>query len=327
MVGMKKLLSTLLVAFSVVVFCVACGFAQQVRVFPPPPPLQSPIAGAIDFHVHSAPDVFGRNLNDIEVARLAAAQGMRALVFKNHITSTADRAAMVKQAVPEIEAFGGITLNQAVGGINPTAVEWMYRMSGGRGKVVWLPTFDADHHLKTFNEPGEGIKVAKDGKVTPEMEAVLKIIARENLVLHTGHVSPEEVLLVIKRARELGVQNIAVTHAMADVPGLSLEQMKQAAAMGAYLEYVYLNHLMGPHAHLGWMRHWKQVSLGDLAKAVKVVGAAHFILSTDLGQSGNPTHPDGYAKMVIGLKGEGVSQADLDLMMKKNPAKLLGLDD
>jgi microsomal dipeptidase-like Zn-dependent dipeptidase len=103
--------------------------------------------------------------------------------------------------------------------------------------------------------------------------------------------------------------------------------MQEAAAMGAYLEYVYLNHLMGPHAHLGWMRHWKQVSLSDLAKAIKTVGAAHFILSSDLGQSGNPTHPDGYAKMVAGLKKAGVSQADLDLMMKKNPAKLLGLDN
>ena len=324
---MKHARSIFLVACNIVVFFAVHGLAQQVRVFPPPPPLQSPIAGAIDFHVHSAPDVFGRNLTDIEVARLAAAQGMRALVFKNHITNTADRAVLVSQAVPEIEAFGGITLNQAVGGINPAAVEWMFRMAGGRGKVVWLPTFDADHHLKTFNEPGEGIKVAKDGKVLPEMEAVLKIIARENLVLHTGHVSPEEVLLVIKRARELGVQNIAVTHAMADVPGLSLEHMKEAAAMGAYMEYVYLNHLMGPHAHQGWMQHWKQVSFSDLAQAVKAVGAAHFILSSDLGQSGNPTHPDGYAKMVAGLKAEGVSQADLDLMMKKNPAKLLGLDN
>jgi Family of unknown function (DUF6282) len=109
--------------------------------------------------VHSDPDVFGRSLNDFEVARLAVRMGMRALVFKNHVTGTADRAALVSQIVPGIEIYGGIVLNNAVGGLNPSAVEWMTRMSGGRGKVVWLPTFDADHHLKTFKEPGEGLTI------------------------------------------------------------------------------------------------------------------------------------------------------------------------
>lgn len=300
--------------------------SAEVRVFPPPPPLKSPIEGGIDFHVHSAPDVFGRNIDDTEVAQAAASQGMRAIVLKNHVTNTADRAALANKAVPGIEVFGGVVLNQALGGINPAAVEWMYRIAGGRGKVVWMPTFDADHHLKTFKEQGEGLKVAKGGKLLPETEEVLKVIARENLVLQTGHVSPEEVLLLIKRGKELGVKNMAITHAMADVPGLSMAQMKEAAAMGAYMELVFLNHLMGPHAHLGWMQHWKQISIADMAKAIKEVGAKHFILASDLGQTGNPIHPDGYKMLVGGLKKEGISQDDIDLMMKKNPAKLLGLN-
>jgi len=325
---MKKRLFGLLVIIAGLLFALAPTFAQlEVRVFPPPPPLESPIAGAIDFHVHAGPDVFGRSLTDLEVAKLAARFGMRGLVIKNHVTSTADRAFLVNQLVPEIEVFGGIALNRAVGGVNPDAVEWMYRMSGGRGKIVWLPSFDADHHLKTFNEPGEGLKVAEGSKVLPETEAVLKVIARENLILATGHVSPEEVLAVSKRAKELGVNYVVVTHAMADVPGLSIAQMKEAATMGAYLELIYLNHLMGPHAHLGWMRNWNQVSVSDMARAIKEIGAKHFILGTDLGQTGNPTHPDGLLKFVIGLKKAGIDQESLDLMMKKNPAKLLGLKD
>ncbi len=300
--------------------------AGEVRVFPPPPPAVSPIAGAIDFHVHSAPDVFGRSVSDFEIAEIAANAGMRALVLKNHVTSTAARAFLVNQVVPNIQLFGGITLNRAVGGINPDAVEWMFRMQGGRGKVVWLPTFDADHHLKTFKEPGEGLKVAEGGKVLPETEAVLKVIARENLVLNTGHVSPEETLAVIQKARELGVNNIVITHAMADVPGLSIAQLKEAAQMGAYIELVYLNHLMGPNAQLAWMRHWKQVSTEDMAKAIKEIGAEHFLLSTDLGQTGNPIHTDGYKAMIAGLKNAGITQAQLDMMMKTNPAKLLGLN-
>jgi hypothetical protein len=221
--------------------------------------------------------------------------------------------------------FGGIVLNQAVGGVNPQAVEWMARMSGRFGKVVWLPTIDADNHLKTFHEPGTGLKVAVDGKVTPEAEAVLKIIARENLVLETGHVSPEEILAVIRRGTELGVRNMLVTHPMAEVPNLSTEQMKEVARLGGYLELDFVNHLMGPEAHLPWMRHWRRVSIKDMANAIREIGAEHIVLATDLGQTGNPTHPDGYLLLVQGLKQEGIADVELDRMMRKNPATLLGL--
>jgi Family of unknown function (DUF6282) len=150
--------------------------------FPPPPPKVSPAAGVIDMHVHSHPDVFGRNMDDIDVAQLAKARGMRGIVLKNHISETASRAALVMKVVPGVEVFGGIVLNKSVGGINPDAVEWMHRIYGSRGKVVWLPTFEADKHVKTLSKPDAvGLTVAPNGQVSPEMEAILKIIARENL--------------------------------------------------------------------------------------------------------------------------------------------------
>jgi hypothetical protein len=114
--------------------------------------------------------------------------------------------------------------------------------------------------MKHFGEKGAGLKVAIDGKVTPEAEAVLKVIARENLVLETGHVAPDEVLAVIRRGAELGVRNIVITHAMAEVPDLSFEQMKEAARLGAYIELDYINQLMGRDAHLPWLRAWHKVS-------------------------------------------------------------------
>lgn len=286
----------------------------------------NPIEGAVDFHVHSAPDAFARNISDIEVAELAARRGMRAIVLKNHITMTADRAALVNEVVPGIEVFGGVVLNNAVGGLNPAAVEVMATMSGGRGKVVWLPTRDAQHDIATFGKPGEGIRVAANGQVTPEMDAVLEKVAEHDLVLHTGHVSPEEIMAVIKRAKELGIDKIAVTHAMADAPGMSIEQMKQAAAEGAVLELVFLNDLMGPDAHLDWMHEWSRVSIADMAAAIKEVGPDHFILGSDLGQSGNPIHPDGYEMLVRGLEAEGIPSKDIQRMMSDNPARLLGLD-
>jgi hypothetical protein len=293
-----------------------------------PPPKMSPAQGAIDFHVHSEPDVFGRSMDDIDVAVLAKRKGMRGLVLKNHVTLTADRAVLVMKMVPGIEIFGGIVLNNSVGGINPAAVEWMHRMSGGRGKVVWLPTFDADMHVKTLVDPhASGIVVAPNGVVTPQLEAVLKIIARENLVLATGHIHAAEVMAVVKRARELGVKNILVTHALTNIPGLSLEQARQVAQLGGYIEYCYLQSMAGPDAQHPWMRHWSKVTLKDVAKVIVDIGAQHVVLSTDLGQHANMTHPDGMEDMITGLLKEGVSQGDIDLMVKKNPARLLGLEE
>jgi hypothetical protein len=301
--------------------------AQPVG-FPPPPPKTSPAQGTIDFHVHSEPDVFGRSMDDIDVAVLAKRKGMRGLVLKNHVTMTADRAVLVMKVVPGIEVFGGIVLNNSVGGINPAAVEWMQRMSGGRGKVVWLPTFDSDKHVKTLVDPkGSGIVVAPGGVVTPQVEEVLKIVARENLVLATGHIHAAEVMAVVKRARELGVKNILITHALTNIPGLTMDQARDVARMGAYIEYCYMQSMTGPDAQHAWMKHWDRVTLKDVAKVVREIGPQHVVLSTDLGQHAMMTVPDGMEDMIAGLLKEGLPQADIDLMVKKNPARLLGLED
>jgi hypothetical protein len=307
------------------VFLVALAHAQVG--FPPPPPKVSPAAGVIDMHVHSHPDVFGRSMDDIDVATLAKAKGMRGIVLNYHVVTTADRAALVMKVVPGIEVWGGIVLNKAVGGINPAAVEWMHRMYGGRGKIVWLPTFDSDKHIKTLvNKDASGLVVAPNGQVTPELEEVLKIIARENLVLATGHVHAEEVLAVTKRATELGIKNIIVTHGLTNIPGLTMEQAKEAAANGAIIEVCYLQFMTGPNAPYAWMKHWSEVSGKFVAEAVKQIGAKNIVLSTDLGQQGMMTHPDGIENMIAAVRAAGVSDSDIDLMLRKNPAQLLGVN-
>jgi len=147
--------------------------AAQVRVFPPPPPAVSPIEGLIDFHNHCAPDVFGRAVDDDEMAQLYMARKMEAVVLKNHVALTADRAWLVRKHNPGIKAFGGITLNGAAGGLNPEAVQWMWRMQGGYGRVVWLPTFDADNHVKHFKAAPEGTHVLRpEGKALPAAGAL-----------------------------------------------------------------------------------------------------------------------------------------------------------
>jgi hypothetical protein len=232
----------------------------------------------------------------------------------------------VMKVVPGIEVFGGIVLNNAVGGINPAAVEWMHRFYGSRGKVVWLPTFESDKHVKTFGKPdAKGLVVAPGGKVTPEMEAVLKIIARENLLLATGHVHPEEVIAVVKRGKELGVKNMIITHALTNVPGLTWDQAKEVTRNGAVLEVCYLQFQAGPNAPLEFLKHWNQVGAKHVAQAIKEVGVQNIVVSTDLGQSANMNHPDGVETAIGAMKREGISDGDIDWMMRRNPARLLGL--
>lgn len=317
---MKKLLGISIALFA------TQAFAQAG--FPPPPPRVSPAAGVIDMHVHSHPDVFGRNMDDIDVAQLAKARGMRGILLKNHVAETASRAALVMKVVPGIEVFGGVVLNKAVGGINPDAVEWMHRTYGGRGKVVWLPTFESDKHVKTLSKPDAvGLTVAPNGQVSPQMEAILKIIARENLVLATGHVHPEEILAVVKRGRELGVKNMLVTHGLTNVPGLTMAQAKQVVDMGGVIEVCFLQFRAGPNAPLAFLTHWTQINAKHVAQAVKELGARGLVISSDLGQSANMTHPDGIEVAIAEMKKEGVSDADIDVMMRKNPARLLGLSN
>ena len=302
------------------------AFAIAQVGFPPPPPKVSPAAGVIDMHVHPAPDVFGRALTDTELATVARRKGMRGIVLKNHVVTTADRAQLAMDAVPGIEVWGGIVLNNSNGGINPHAVEWMHRMSGSRGKIVWLPTFDSDKHVKTLVDKNKsGIVVAPGGKVTPEMDEVLKIIARENLVLATGHVHAEEVIAVTRRAKELGVKNILVTHGLTNIPGLTMEQAKEVTAMGAMIEICYLQFMTGKDAQYAWMKHWDQVGTDKVLEALKAVGADSLVISTDLGQQGMMMPPDGVENAIGALRAAGVTQADIDKMMKRNPAKLLGL--
>ena len=184
------------------VLALTASHALAQSGFPPPPPKTSPVAGVIDLHVHSHPDVFGRNLDDIEVAQLAKARGLRGILLKNHVAETASRAALVMKVVPGIEVWGGVVLNRAVGGINPDAVEWMHRTYGGRGKVVWLPTFEADKHVKTLSRPdARGLVVAPGGQVTPETEAVVRQKVADGRFTSAAEVVEAAVRLLDERDR------------------------------------------------------------------------------------------------------------------------------
>lgn len=241
---------------------------------------------------------------------------MRGLVFKNHYEPTASLAYLVRKIVPGIEAFGGIDLNRTVGGINPAAVERMTMMKGGWGRVVWLPTFDAENQVRYSKENRPFVAVSKDGALLPEVKEVIAVAAKHQLMLETGHSSPEEALMIVREARKQGLEHVVVTHAMLPPVRMSVPQMKEAAAMGAYIEFVY-NALIGPN---------KAFNMPEYARAIREVVPEHCILASDLGQVGNPLHPDGLAAFFAGLKEHGFTDAEIRRMSQTNPARALGLE-
>ena len=139
-----------------------------------------------------------------------------------------------------------------------------------------------------------------------------RFAAKHDLVLETGHSAPEESLPIIAEAKRQGVEHVLVTHAMASPGGsMTLDQMREAARLGALLELVY-----SPIT---------DEQLTKEAEAITTIGAAWFVLSSDLGQPPNPLHTDGLLAIYRGLMTHGVSAADIDIMSRTNPARLLGL--
>jgi hypothetical protein len=280
-----------------------------------PGDVASALKGAIDIHVHSLPDDRPRSVDAIEAARQARDRGMRAIVLKNHYESTAGLVHLVRTLVPGVEVFGGIDLNLTVGGINPAAVEHMTRVTGGWGRVVWMPTFDAENQVRFSTENRPFVSVSRNGALIPEVRHVIALVAKHNLVLATGHSSPEEGLMLLREARAQGVQRMVVTHAMNPPIVMTVSQMQEAATLGAFIEFVGSSPV-APDASERYER---------FATAIRRIGPASVILSSDLGQMGNPLPADGFGAFLVAMRARGFSEQEIDRMANQNPARLLGL--
>jgi hypothetical protein len=271
--------------------------------------------GSIDIHVHSAPDNVARSIDGIEVAKLARTKGMRGIVLKNHYDPTAGLAFFARKEAPGLEVFGGIDLNLTVGGMNPTAVEHMTEVTGGWGRVVWMSTFDAENQVRYSKENRPFVKVSRDGELLPETKAVISVIAKHGLVLATGHVSAQEALLLLREGRRQGVQRMVVTHAMNAPILMDVSQMREAAAAGGFVEFAGSSLANATAAE----------RMTRFAEAIRGVGPQFCILSSDLGQAGNPVPPDGFGDFLAAMVAKGFSEQEVGRMSKENPARLLGL--
>jgi Family of unknown function (DUF6282) len=278
------------------------------------------LQGIIDIHLHGDPDSVARKLDVLDEARMAREEGMRAIMLKNHYAPTYPLAYIVSRAVPGVESYGGVVLNLPVGGINMAAVEQAMQFKGGYARMVWMPTFDSENQVRSSKQNRPFVSVSKDGRLLPEVIAVLQYIGKHpSLALATGHSTPAEDLMLIRAAREAGISKIVVTHPTASPVFMSLQQMQEAAKLGAYLEFCSASVLPGPTQD----NHSK---LEEYVQNMHALGADHCILSSDLGQPSNPVPTAGWRTYLDILQKAGITPAEINMMARRNPARLLGLE-
>ena len=214
------------------------------------------LKGAYDMHVHSGPDVLPRKFDDVLLAERARDSGMAGFVLKSHYVCTADRATLIRELFPDVRAYGGIVLNNAVGGLNPIAVDIAGRLGA---KVVWLPTVDSANELenvagqkdesklpywmniaremRAMGIAGPWLKVTDDdGRVSQATHECLELIGKHDMILATGHISPGEMPAVVKAAVEHKVQRIVITHPEFPTTCLTIDQQRELARSDVFFE-------------------------------------------------------------------------------------------
>lgn len=248
--------------------------------------------GLMDTHIHTSPDFRPRLLDDYEAALEAKEKGMRAIVLKSHVESTAGRA-YIAHKLTGCTVLGGIALNHTVGGLNPEAVQNCALMGG---KMVWFPTI---HH--------ESIQITDE-----PLEEIINVIAEYNLVLATGHLQPSEIFRVIDECRSQGAEKILVNHPLTRVVGASIDEQKEMS------RYAFLE-----HCWVATMPQHDKLDPGLIVEVIKEVGAKQCIMATDFGQSHNPQPVVGMEMMINNLLHQGISAEEIKVMCHDNPEKLL----
>lgn len=292
------------------------------------------LVGAVDLHTHPFPSTFERQVSIDELARQYADAGFRAFVAKCHHHSTAPDVLALRRSggLPSgIEAYGGVALNGALGGLNPRALDATIQMGG---KIVWLPTTGARNHLRHAAEAAAGGKAMRfpsvdrrlmpeepidaldaEGRVRPEVQRIIELIAEAgDVILASGHLSADEVMAVFGAAHAAGVRKLLVTHPNFVIE-LSQEQCRQLADWGAVIE-----HSLCMYDEESTFCNW---TIDVLVDWIEAIGPERSSLGSDLGQTNNPLPIAAYRKIVGRLLDAGVGEDAVRAMVADNPARLL----
>lgn len=268
------------------------------------------LQGAIDLHVHCSPDVRPRKMTAVELVQAAKAAGMRGLLLKNHDAPTAPLAGVLRELIPGIAVFGGLVLNHAVGGFNPEAVDTALKMGA---KQIWMPTHCAEQERRYRGRPGTGLRVLdRSEQLIAPVREILRLIAERDAILGAGHLSPQEIAVLVRDARDAGVKKILVNHPEIKFQQLSESFQREIAGPGLFFERCYARAL--------FTHDWD-----GLARVTRRIGWQSTVLATDLGQPENPDPITGLAEMRREFAARGFTDGELRVMMCDNPAWLLDL--
>lgn len=288
------------------------------------------LQGAYDLQVHVAPDVIERRIDDLDLAQEFLAHGLKGFVLKSHYIPTAERAAVVTKAVPGIEAYGAITLNHSVGGLNPVAVE----IAGRSGnKIVWFPTVDAANETAgRLDGPNDKLPfwakiqreiaaagitrppmtvLNKEGAISEDTHQCLELIAKHDMILATGHLGRHEIFPLVKAAKASGVRRLIVTHAEFPSQNLSADEQVALADLGAIIEHCFTTY------------HTNKSPWETVFANIRAVGVERTMLATDLGQKTNPPVAEGFAAFAQRLLNAGFTTREINRMASTIPAALV----
>lgn len=271
------------------------------------------LRGLIDMHIHTAPDVRPRSLDDVEAVRAAKTAGMRAILMKSHVTLTADRAIMAERAVGGIRVFGGLALNKYVGGLNPAAVEMALKMGA---KEIWMPTLSAAHELRQEGKDGGITIFTENGEIRPEIHEIVDLVHQANAILATGHISIEESVALVRLARERGVRKIVVTHPEAPFIRMPAETQAEIVGRGVFFERCYVGTTPAMDC---------AVTIRQISDTIRRVGVESTVLTTDFGLASLPLPVDGMRGYLAKLTAEGFNLHEIRCMAGETPAFLLDL--
>jgi hypothetical protein len=286
------------------------------------------LQGAVDIHIHHGPDLYARIQDPIELATEAKAAGMRGICIKRHNFPTSGLAALTCKVVPDVDVFGSIACNHQVGGVNPLAVEAALKYGA---RQVWLPTIDSANHSRVtgaVGQHGRGLTIKGglsayalrqpaielldgDGKTSPELKEVVQQIADADVILNLGHISFAEMIVVAKQAKSQGAERIVCDHPF--FLRLTLEQTIEIADLG-----VFINYTVGE-----LLPRWWRASIADFAEAIRKVGIARCVVSSDCGQLHNPPMVEALRMVCQLLLEEDFTPDEIRVLLHKNPRALL----
>jgi hypothetical protein len=291
------------------------------------------LQGAIDVHIHANPHIFPQNhaQDALALASDAMAAGMRALAIKDLGGSTTGSAYFVSRLGPGIPVYGTHVMNISAGGVNPRAV-WASLTHGDGARVVHFPAGDSRNHFDYRKRyyagtampltEDEAISVEKDGKLIEPAREIIRLVKEQDSCIATCHLSAAESHLVVREAKDQGLERIIISHANWAMTRLTNDDLEAFAKLGCLIEFecaqtmplMYFVHGEAP------------ADPRQIVKVIKQLGAEHCFLSSDLGQVYSPRPVEGMRTYIGILMKCGLSSDEIRIMLHQNPARILGLD-